>query len=80
MCVFLSYTDLYPIKDKATGMEGLYWCVDYPWPLSDRDVSITITSITTIIISYTSQYSHLKSTLGLSSLVQPLTQVFFPFP
>jgi hypothetical protein len=28
--------DLHPIKDKSS---GLYWCVDYPWPLSDRDVS-----------------------------------------
>jgi hypothetical protein len=26
--------DLHPIKDKSS---GLYWCVDYPWPLSDRD-------------------------------------------
>ena len=35
--------DLHPIKDKATGLDGLYWCVDYPWPLSDRDVSSTHT-------------------------------------
>lgn len=31
--------DLYPIKEESTGMEGVYWCVDYPWPMSDRDVS-----------------------------------------
>jgi hypothetical protein len=29
--------NLHPIKDRTTGLEGLYWCVDYPWPLSDRD-------------------------------------------
>lgn len=34
--------DLYPIKDETTGMEGVYWGVDYPWPMSDRDVSCYI--------------------------------------
>ena len=29
--------DLHPIKHEATGLEGLYWAVDYPWPMSDRD-------------------------------------------
>ncbi len=31
--------NLEPIKDEATGVQGLYWCCDYPWPMSDRDVS-----------------------------------------
>ncbi|XP_003387507.1 PREDICTED: phosphatidylcholine transfer protein-like [Amphimedon queenslandica] len=29
--------DLKPIKDEASGLDGLYWAVDYPWPMSDRD-------------------------------------------
>jgi hypothetical protein len=29
--------DLHPIKDGNSGLEGLYWLVDYPWPLWDRD-------------------------------------------
>ena len=32
-------TDLHPIKEATSGIDGLYWCVDYPWPMSDRDVS-----------------------------------------
>lgn len=36
----LCIIDLHPIKDESTGVEGLYWCVDYPWPMSDRDVSL----------------------------------------
>ena len=35
----LSTADLHPVKDDKTGSEGLYWVVDYPWPLWDRDVS-----------------------------------------
>ena len=31
--------DLRPIKDESSGLDGLYWAVDYPWPMSDRDVS-----------------------------------------
>ena len=31
--------DLHPIKDEVNGNEGIYWGVDYPWPLYDRDVS-----------------------------------------
>ena len=26
-------------KEESSGIDGLYWCVDYPWPMSDRDVS-----------------------------------------
>ena len=35
-----SHPDLHPIKDETTGLDGLYWCVDYPWPMWDRDVSM----------------------------------------
>lgn len=35
------YVDLHPVKNEETGMEGIYWGVDYPWPMSDRDVSST---------------------------------------
>ena len=38
--IILCVIDLHPIKDESTGVEGLYWCVDYPWPMSDRDVSL----------------------------------------
>jgi hypothetical protein len=31
--------DLHPIKDEGSKLEGIYWGVDYPWPMSDRDVS-----------------------------------------
>lgn len=34
-----STADLHPVKDDKSGIEGLYWIVDYPWPLWDRDVS-----------------------------------------
>lgn len=34
-----SMADLRPVKDDKSGIEGLYWIVDYPWPLWDRDVS-----------------------------------------
>jgi len=33
-----THLDLDIIEDEE-GVQGLYWCVDYPWPLSDRDVS-----------------------------------------
>ena len=38
--VHTSHPDLHPIKDETTGLDGLYWCVDYPWPMWDRDVSM----------------------------------------
>ena len=37
MVMFLWLLDLDLIEDD--GVQGLYWCVDYPWPMSDRDVS-----------------------------------------
>ena len=37
--LILSSVDLHPIKDEDKNMEGLYWGVDYPWPMYDRDVS-----------------------------------------
>ena len=32
-------TELDLIKDQ-NGTQGLYWCVNYPWPMSNRDVSL----------------------------------------
>ena len=39
-----SSADLHAIKDPETGTDGIYWCVDYPWPMSDRDVSYNIST------------------------------------
>ena len=44
LAIFLSHFScdvigLEPIRDESIGVEGLYWCIDYPWPMSDRDVS-----------------------------------------
>lgn len=33
------------IKDDD-GVQGLYWCVNFPWPMSHRDVSLYNKSIT----------------------------------
>ncbi len=30
------------IIEGEDGVQGLYWCVDYPWPMSDRDVSLPV--------------------------------------
>ena len=31
--------ELHPIKEEQSNKEGLYWKVDFPFPMSDRDVS-----------------------------------------
>ena len=36
---FYNSSDLNPINDDSTDTEGMYWAVDYPWPVADRDVS-----------------------------------------
>ena len=38
-CMVLSNVELHPIKDEQSNKEGLYWKVDFPFPMSDRDVS-----------------------------------------
>ncbi len=37
MCVHVA--DLQLVRNESKDVDGLYWCVDYPWPMSDRDVS-----------------------------------------
>ena len=44
--MFSCCVDLHPIKDEKAGTEGLYWLVDYPWPLWDRDVSLNCSVLT----------------------------------
>ena len=35
----LNIVELHPIKEEQSSKEGLYWKVDFPFPMSDRDVS-----------------------------------------
>lgn len=37
--IYLLNIELHPIKDEQSSKEGLYWKVDFPFPMSDRDVS-----------------------------------------
>lgn len=36
---YLFTVELHPIKEEQSNKEGLYWKVDFPFPMSDRDVS-----------------------------------------
>ena len=41
--ILLLNVELHPIKDEQSNKEGLYWKVDFPFPMSDRDVSDCVT-------------------------------------
>ena len=38
LLVVIVFIALEPVSSKDEDTDGIYWCVDYPWPMSDRNV------------------------------------------